>query len=137
MQEPYGEGLASHTDPESCVVSREVGQEALTGARPFAQWQVGLPHRRYRVTKVPRTISAKEGRLEARTSRCTNKFLVELPAFVMLTSSYWSEKQSMRFIHVVFAIQMRHYHQLGEACGIAGLDRLDQEGQPNSGPKIA
>jgi len=29
MQEPYGEGLASHTDPESCVVSREAGHEAL------------------------------------------------------------------------------------------------------------
>ena len=32
MQEPYGEGLASHTDPESCVASREAGREALTGA---------------------------------------------------------------------------------------------------------
>jgi hypothetical protein len=32
MKEPYGEGLASHTDPESCVVSREAGREALTGA---------------------------------------------------------------------------------------------------------
>jgi hypothetical protein len=33
MKEPYGEGLASHTVPESCVVSREAGCEALTGAR--------------------------------------------------------------------------------------------------------
>ena len=32
MQEPYGEGLAGHTDPESCVASREAGREALTGA---------------------------------------------------------------------------------------------------------
>jgi hypothetical protein len=32
MKEPYGEGLASHTDPESCVDSREAGREALTGA---------------------------------------------------------------------------------------------------------
>jgi len=32
MKEPYGEGLASHTDSESCVVSREAGHEALTGA---------------------------------------------------------------------------------------------------------
>ena len=32
MKEPCGEGLASHTDPESCVVSRETGHEALTGA---------------------------------------------------------------------------------------------------------
>lgn len=32
MKELYGEGLASHTDPESCVASREAGGEALTGA---------------------------------------------------------------------------------------------------------
>jgi len=30
MKEPYGEGLASHTDPESCVDSRKAGHEALT-----------------------------------------------------------------------------------------------------------
>jgi hypothetical protein len=32
MKESYGEGLASHTDPESCTVAREGGCEALTGA---------------------------------------------------------------------------------------------------------
>ena len=32
MKELYGEGLASHTDPESCAASREAGREALTGA---------------------------------------------------------------------------------------------------------
>lgn len=32
MQEPYGEGVASHTDPESCVSAREGRYEALTGA---------------------------------------------------------------------------------------------------------
>jgi hypothetical protein len=31
MKEPYGEGVASHTDPESCVVSRKAGHEVLTG----------------------------------------------------------------------------------------------------------
>jgi hypothetical protein len=31
MQEPYGEGPASHTDPESCVGNREAVGEALTG----------------------------------------------------------------------------------------------------------
>jgi hypothetical protein len=29
MKEPYGEGLASHADPESCMDSREAGHEAL------------------------------------------------------------------------------------------------------------
>ncbi len=33
MKEPHGEGLATHTDPESCAVVREGGGEALTGAR--------------------------------------------------------------------------------------------------------
>jgi len=32
MKEPYGEGIASHTDPESWVASREAGHEVLTGA---------------------------------------------------------------------------------------------------------
>jgi hypothetical protein len=33
MKESYGEGLATHTDPESCGASCKGGVEALTGAR--------------------------------------------------------------------------------------------------------
>jgi RNA-directed DNA polymerase len=33
MKESYGEGVATHTDPESCGAAREGGVEALTGAR--------------------------------------------------------------------------------------------------------
>ena len=33
MKEPYGEGVASRSGPESCVTTREGGGEALTGAR--------------------------------------------------------------------------------------------------------
>jgi RNA-directed DNA polymerase len=33
MKESHGEGVATHTDPESCGVAREGGVEALTGAR--------------------------------------------------------------------------------------------------------
>ena len=33
MREPYGEGVATHAGPESCVVGREAGDEALTGVR--------------------------------------------------------------------------------------------------------
>jgi hypothetical protein len=32
MKEPYGEGLASHPDPESCAGHRNMAGEALTGA---------------------------------------------------------------------------------------------------------
>ena len=33
MKESYGEGLATHIDPESCVIARKGCGEALTGAR--------------------------------------------------------------------------------------------------------
>ena len=33
MEVPCGEGVATHTGPESCVAHREVGGEALTGVR--------------------------------------------------------------------------------------------------------
>ena len=33
MKESYGEGLATHTDPESCGATWEGGVEALTGVR--------------------------------------------------------------------------------------------------------
>ena len=33
MEVSYGEGVATHTGPESCAVDREVGGEALTGGR--------------------------------------------------------------------------------------------------------
>jgi len=33
MKESYGEGLATHTGPESCAVAREGGGETLTGGR--------------------------------------------------------------------------------------------------------
>jgi RNA-directed DNA polymerase len=33
MQVSYGEGVATHTGPELCVVSREAGDEALVGVR--------------------------------------------------------------------------------------------------------
>jgi RNA-directed DNA polymerase len=33
MQESCGEGVANHTDPESCADARKGGREALTGER--------------------------------------------------------------------------------------------------------
>src|SRR6266516_1105081 len=33
MKKSYGEGLATHTGPESCGAAREGGDEALTGER--------------------------------------------------------------------------------------------------------
>ena len=69
MEVSYGEGLATHTGPESCAVDREVGGEALTGecagrvlSREISGFQLrgadvldtgGRPHRsrRYRETR--------------------------------------------------------------------------------------
>jgi len=38
MKEPCGEGVASHTGPESCVDVREGVGEALTGVRAGRVW---------------------------------------------------------------------------------------------------
>ena len=38
MKESYGEGLATHADPESCGATCEGGIEALTGARTGWVW---------------------------------------------------------------------------------------------------
>ena len=68
MKESYGEGVATHTDPESCVVVGNGNGEALTGARAgrvFSRESTllrgadvvrrsGRPHRpcRYRETRT-------------------------------------------------------------------------------------
>ncbi len=38
MKEPYSEGVATHTGPESCAVIREGKGEALTGERIGRVW---------------------------------------------------------------------------------------------------
>jgi hypothetical protein len=73
MRESHGEGLASHADPESCVVDRKGEGEALTGARagrvlnremerppsggyfgvPTPIMPGGRPHRRRRQRETP------------------------------------------------------------------------------------
>jgi hypothetical protein len=44
MKEPYSEGIANHTGPESCVGSPRGGGEALTGVR--AGWAFNREKRR-------------------------------------------------------------------------------------------
>ncbi len=41
MKESYGEGLATHTGPESCGVVREGGAETLTGVRAGRVLSIG------------------------------------------------------------------------------------------------
>ena len=66
MKESYGEGLATHADPESCGATREGSVEALTGARAGrvfsrerhflrdadAVGESGRPHQAYRYRKT-------------------------------------------------------------------------------------
>jgi RNA-directed DNA polymerase len=56
MKESYGEGLAPHTDPESCVCGRKAGGEALTGAR------TGQPlSSEINLSRTPTLLSEAEG----------------------------------------------------------------------------
>ena len=66
MKESYGEGLATHADPESCGAACEGGVEALTGARAGrvfsrerrflrdadAVGESGRPHQAYRYREM-------------------------------------------------------------------------------------
>jgi RNA-directed DNA polymerase len=47
MKESYGEGLATHTGPKSCVTAREGEGEALTGVRagPVLSREIHAPPR--------------------------------------------------------------------------------------------
>jgi len=56
MQEPYGEGLATHSGPESCGRRRKTALEALTGVR--AGWPLSLE----RISpRVPTASTRSEG----------------------------------------------------------------------------
>ena len=74
MKKSYGEGLATHTDPESCGAAREGGVEALTGARAGrvfsrvrdslrgadAVRRSGRPHPAYRYREIRRDPARSE-----------------------------------------------------------------------------
>jgi hypothetical protein len=74
MKESYGEGLASHTGPESCGAVREGSGEALTGGRagrvfsresdPLrdadAVGEGGRPHLGHRDRETPRSPARSE-----------------------------------------------------------------------------
>ena len=74
MQESYGEGLAAHTGPESCVAAREGRHEALTGERAGRVYsresrslrdadaveEGGRPHPRRRYRKTSRSPARSE-----------------------------------------------------------------------------
>jgi hypothetical protein len=81
MRVPHGEGIATHAGPESCVVVRKGGGEALTGERAGRVWsresfspsrerrvlrgadaveEGGRPHRGRRYRETPRDPARSE-----------------------------------------------------------------------------
>ena len=69
MKEPYGEGPATHTGPESCVAVRKGRREALTGVRtgwaiePRKSGRTGAPTQFRSVEgHTGRLVSARGGR---------------------------------------------------------------------------
>jgi len=76
MKEPCKEGVASHLGPESCVVSRKAGQEALTGVQ--AGWAMEPRYRAY--FRGPTQSSNAEGnRMGVDTARRPSPCAVEDP----------------------------------------------------------
>jgi hypothetical protein len=61
----YGEGVANHTSPESCVLCREAGIEALAGER------VGWVLSRERINRDADAVLTAEGNTTGRDSAST------------------------------------------------------------------
>jgi hypothetical protein len=59
MKESYGEGVATHTGPESCVVGSNPEGEALTGVRAGSVWSREI-HAPGSDPRVPRGADAVE-----------------------------------------------------------------------------
>ena len=63
MRVPYGEGVANHTDPLSCVGHREVSGEALAGE------SIGQPlSRESRFTRDADAVLGAKGNMDGRDS---------------------------------------------------------------------
>lgn len=76
MKESYGEGVATHSGPESCVWYRKVSDEALTGVH--AGQPLSCERERFR---VPTLLSGAEGNIGAHagTLVCIGPGVVEDP----------------------------------------------------------
>ena len=68
MKESYGKGVASHSDPESCVASREAAIEALTGAHAGRVLSCEII-----ATGVPTSFSMAEGNTDGCVTASTRK----------------------------------------------------------------
>ena len=73
MQESHRKGLASHPDPESCVSSRKVAIEALTGAP--AGWVLSCEIFEF---GVPTPFNKAEGKIKGRAFASAQRTLRSL-----------------------------------------------------------
>lgn len=98
MEVLYGEGPASHTDPESCVVAREGSGEALTGASAGR-----VLSREITMSGVP-TLFAPSGRQHREPrhrKRSTGPARSETPS--MHGSSPHGNREILQIAHAVWA----------------------------------
>jgi hypothetical protein len=83
MRESHIEGVATHDDPESCVVHHEVRGEALTGACAGTAWSREIKHFR-----VPTLLSERKAtRREPLTRGTRRPCAVEDPLHVQNLSA--------------------------------------------------
>ena len=68
MQVRHSEGIATHTDPESCVSGRKVRGEALTGER------IGQPSSRERVfSRAPTSSTGRKATRSGAPARASDR----------------------------------------------------------------
>lgn len=82
MKESHGEGLASHTDPESCVCRREAAGEALTGAHADQPLSCEI-----KVSGTPTLSSQAEGNTECGATRESHSGLAQSETLCMRGNS--------------------------------------------------
>src|SRR2546428_12908531 len=94
MKESYGEGLATHTGPESCGAACKGGTEALTGVRAGrvlsresnslrdadAVGESGRPHLEHRYCEVPQSPARSETPCTCGNTSLGNREIPCLPA---------------------------------------------------------
>jgi hypothetical protein len=93
MKESYGEGVATHTGPESCGVTRKGGVEALTGVRAGrvlsrernflrgadAVRRSGRPHPVHRYREMPRNPARSQTPCTLGNTLCGSREIPCLP----------------------------------------------------------
>src|SRR6266540_4168012 len=110
MKKSYGEGLATHADPESCGAARESSVEALTGARAgrvFSRERVillgadavrrcGRPHPAHRYREMRRDPARSETPCTYGNTSHENREILCLPSTAVGTEGRVGKSKDVR-----------------------------------------